>query len=73
MAELDALEDEELRFRRLVELNVFEQGLNLFKTRAVQARRIVTHREGKPCAEPQIHACVYDHSTGVLNDLRIDW
>lgn len=36
--ELDAIEDEEARFRRLVEVNVAEQCFNLFKTGVSCAR-----------------------------------
>jgi carbonic anhydrase len=38
--ELNAIEDPEQRHCRLVELNVIEQCINLFKTGAVQRRRL---------------------------------
>ncbi len=40
-SELDSIEDEKKRTRRLVELNVQEQVLNIFKTASVQKRRKV--------------------------------
>ena len=40
--ELDAIKDPEARHRRLVELNVKEQCINLFKTGVIQRRRVET-------------------------------
>jgi carbonic anhydrase len=40
--ELDSIEDDEDRHRRLVELNVLEQCLNLYKTSVVQRKRLET-------------------------------
>jgi len=63
--ELDAIEDEDLKYRRLIELNVQEQCINLIKTSDVQKalleKRIV------------IHGWVFDLSTGKLVDLKIDF
>eukprot|EP01062_Namystynia_karyoxenos_P061996 TRINITY_DN5482_c0_g1_i1.p1 TRINITY_DN5482_c0_g1~~TRINITY_DN5482_c0_g1_i1.p1 ORF type:complete len:287 (+),score=108.70 TRINITY_DN5482_c0_g1_i1:72-863(+) len=71
--ELDAIADPEEKHRKLVELNILESCFNLFKTTVVQRRRVQTHLEGKPFAEPRIHAMVFDHTTGVLKDLAVDW
>jgi carbonic anhydrase len=63
--ELNAIEDESLRYNRLVELNVQEQCVNLLKTAAVQeaiADRGLT-----------VHGWVFDIHTGRLIDLKIDF
>ncbi|MDQ0641131.1 carbonic anhydrase [Pedobacter sp. W3I1] len=63
--ELNAIEDEGLRYNRLVELNVQEQCVNLLKTAAVQeaiAQRGLT-----------VHGWVFDIHTGRLIDLKIDF
>ena len=61
--ELNAINDMDLRGRRLVELNVTEQVHNLGKTSIVQ-------REWKR-RNIQIHGWVYDIADGVINDLDI--
>ena len=43
--ELDGIKDEEDRHRRLVELNVVEQCINIFKTGVVQRKRLATYVE----------------------------
>ena len=63
--ELDAIEDEELRYKRLAELNVQEQCINAIKTAEVQnaiAERGLT-----------VHGWIFDISTGKLIDLCIDF
>ena len=51
------------RERRLVELNVVESCLNLFKTPTVQKRRVETHANADfPFTVPRIHAMVFDPS-----------
>ena len=62
---LNAIEDEEKRYDRLVELNVREQCINLIKTAAVQ--RANRDRGLK------VHGWVFDVSTGKLIDLKIDF
>lgn len=62
--ELDAIKDEEQRYRRLVELNVQEQCINLIKTAAIQKNYL---RQGYPL----VHGWVYDLSQGLLKDLQI--
>ena len=64
-AELDAIQDEELRYNRLVELNVQEQCVNVIKTSDVQkafkSRNLI------------VHGWVFDIKTGKLIDLKIDF
>ncbi len=62
---LNAIEDVEKRYDRLVELNVREQCVNLIKTAAVQ--RANRDRGLK------VHGWVFDVSTGKLIDLKIDF
>lgn len=78
--ELDAIADPRLRQRRLVELNVVEQCLNVFKTAVVQRRRVVTHNHKKSVpgsiytfAEPVVHAFVYEPTTGEATRLPVDF
>jgi len=73
--ELDAIIDGEERHKRLVELNVKEQCLNLFKTGDVQRRRTYTAQrpDQYPCALPRIHAMVFSPDDGILRRLPIDW
>lgn len=73
--ELNAIVDEEERFKRLVELNVREQCLNLFKTGDVQRRRSYTSQRPDefPCALPRIHGMVFSPEDGILRRLPIDW
>jgi len=63
--ELNAIEDEELRYKRLVELNVEEQCINVIKTAEVQKAQ----RE----RNITIHGWVFDIHTGKLIDLNIDF
>lgn len=65
-AELDAIEDEEKRYDRLVELNVIEQCRNVIKTAALQQ----SYDENK---YPIVHGWVFDFRTGLLKDLEIDF
>lgn len=71
--ELDAISDDEQRHRRLVELNVVEQCINLFKTGAVQRRRVETFKKGDAMTTPRIHACVFDPATGYMNRLEVNF
>ncbi|MDX1363796.1 carbonic anhydrase [Arenibacter latericius] len=63
--ELNAIEDEEQKYNRLVELNVQEQCINLIKTAAVQR----AYRERNLI----VHGWVFDIKTGKLIDLKIDF
>eukprot|EP00300_Choanocystis_sp_HF-7_P033833 c46266_g1_i1.p1 GENE.c46266_g1_i1~~c46266_g1_i1.p1 ORF type:complete len:270 (-),score=55.97 c46266_g1_i1:108-881(-) len=72
--ELEAIEDTEKRHRRLVELNVVEQCLNILKTGCVQRRRVATYKEsGGLISLPRVHALVFDPADGVLHKLDVDW
>lgn len=63
--ELNAITDEETRYKRLVELNVQEQCVNVLKTIDVQQ----AYRE----YGIDIHGWVFDVKTGKLIDLKIDF
>ncbi|RAL25114.1 carbonic anhydrase [Lujinxingia litoralis] len=62
--ELDAIADQEQRYRRLVELNVREQCINVIKTAEVQRNYLER-------GAPLVHGWVYDLSSGYLQDLEI--
>ena len=62
--ELDAISDEEARYKRLVERNVQEQCVNALKNPEVQA--------GYNNGTLQIHGWVFDISTGKIIDLEVD-
>jgi len=65
--ELAAIKDSEERHRRLVELNVVEQCLNIYKTRVVQKRRLETRdRSTFAFSQPQIHGLVFSLETGII-------
>ena len=66
MAELSAIKDDGARYRRLVELNVEEQCMNVIKTAVFQR---VYRSEGTP----SVHGWVFDVGTGRLIDLRLDF
>ncbi|MBQ0785890.1 MAG: carbonic anhydrase [Oceanihabitans sp.] len=63
--ELNAIEEEEKKYERLIELNVQEQCVNLIKTAAIQkavrGRGLI------------VHGWVFDIHTGKLIDLKIDF
>jgi len=63
--ELNAIENQDDKYDRLVELNVKEQCVNLLKTAAVQK----AHRD----RGLQVHGWVFDIKTGKLIDLKIDF
>lgn len=63
--ELNAITDDDLRYDRLVELNVQEQCVNLIKTASVQ--KAVRERG------LTVHGWVFDIHTGQLIDLKIDF
>ena len=63
--ELNAIEDEGVRYNRLVELNVQEQCVNLLKTAAVQ--------EAITLRGLTVQGWVLDIHTGRLIDLKIDF
>lgn len=63
--ELNKIQDQTLRYNRLVELNVQEQCVNLIKTAVVQK----AIRERKM----EVHGWVFDIESGRLIDLKIDF
>ncbi len=63
--ELDAIEDEQKKYDRLVELNVREQCINAIKTADVQTA--IRNRN------LTVHGWVFDLKTGKLIDLNIDF
>lgn len=63
--ELNAIEDEEEKYKRLVEINVQEQCVNVIKTADVQ--RAYQERE------ITVHGWVFDIHSGKLIDLKIDF
>ena len=65
-AELDSITDEHAKYNRLVELNVYEQCLNVIKTAAVQEEYIES-------GYPRVHGWVFDLKTGLLKDLEFDF
>jgi carbonic anhydrase len=72
--ELRELPDQDSQVRRLVELNVIESCLSLFKTGTVQRARVNSHADpASPFTTPRIHAMVYDPSDGKLERLKVDF
>lgn len=63
--ELNAIENEEQRYNRLIELNVQEQCINVIKTAEVQ--------EGYYEWGLMVHGWIFDIRTGKLIDLKIDF
>lgn len=64
--ELDAIADQKERYNRLVELNIYEQCLNIIKIAEVQKSYTST-------GYPHVAGWVYDMHNGILNDLNIDF
>lgn len=62
--ELEAIEDREERFKRLVELNVIEQVFDLSKTSIIQ-------NAWKNMQQPMVHGWVYELRTGLIKDLGV--
>jgi carbonic anhydrase len=70
--ELDGIKDSEARHKRLVELNVIEQCVNVFKNESVQKTRLEAFRAGLP-PTPRVHAVVFDPKTGDLKRIPFDF
>ncbi len=64
--ELDSIDDEQIRYDRLVELNVLEQCINVIKMAVVQEQYLVDEY-------PVVHGWVFDMRTGKIIDLEIDF
>lgn len=73
--ELDAIEDEDDKHKRMVDLNVTEQCLNLYKSGVVQRRRAYTAQRLYKFAAPfpRIHGMVFSPKDGILRKLQIDF
>ena len=65
MTELDAIENEDDMYNRLVELNVQEQCINIIKTAVIQK---AYYERGI-----SVHGWVFDVKSGKLIDLKIDF
>ncbi|MBP8850798.1 MAG: carbonic anhydrase [Breznakibacter sp.] len=63
--ELDSIKDEDLKYRRLVELNVQEQCINIIKTAEVQ----IASKE----RNLKVHGWIFDIHTGELVDMKINF
>ena len=63
--ELNGITDEELRYKRLIELNVQEQCVNIIKTAVIQ--RAFKERSVR------VYGWVFDIRSGRLIDLKIDF
>ena len=64
--ELNKIEDEDQRYKRLVELNVQEQCINVVKMASWQQRYLAE-------SQPTVHGWVFDIESGKLIDLNIDF
>ncbi|MBI2967525.1 MAG: carbonic anhydrase [Bacteroidetes bacterium] len=62
--ELDAIKNDELRNRKLTELNIIEQVFNLCKTSIIQ-------NAWKKFNTPHVHGWVYDVANGLVKDLNV--
>jgi carbonic anhydrase len=63
--ELNSIKDEDERYKRLVELNVQEQCVNIIKTAEVQ----IAYKS----RQLRVHGWVFDIKTGKLIDLKINF
>lgn len=64
--ELNAIEDMDKRYNRLVELNIYEQCINVIKTAEVQKAYLEN-------GHPKVVGWVYDLNKGYIHDLEIDF
>jgi carbonic anhydrase len=65
-SELNSIDDQDLRYKRLVELNVEEQCTNVIKTAVLQKSYLEK-------AYPIVHGWVFDLRSGRLIDLNFDF
>lgn len=74
MEEINSIQDPVQQHRKLVELNVVEQCLNLYKTNIVQLKRKETYENPKiGVAYPRIYGIVFDPATGLMEQLPINF
>lgn len=87
--ELSQIKDDNLRHEKLVEYNVIEQCLTLYKTGTVQRKRMesfeafekangailtdVMRKKAADAVYPRIHGLVFDPSEGLLKKLKVDF
>lgn len=72
--ELDAIENADARHRRLVDLNVIQQCINVFKAGEVQKRRAQVYEESEQSdISPLVHAMVFDPKSGDLKRLDVNF
>ena len=71
--ELDKISNPNKRHRRLVELNVIQQCVNVMKCGVVQARRKETYATGEPYTAPLVHGMVFDPKNGKLSRVEFDF
>lgn len=64
--ELDSIEDYNQRYNRLVELNIYEQCINVIKTAEVQKSYLEK-------GYPKVVGWVYDLEKGFIHDMEIDF
>lgn len=64
--ELNAIDDEDKRYRRLIELNVHEQCINVMKAPVLQQQYA---KQGFPT----VHGWVFDLASGQIKDLEFDF
>lgn len=63
-AELDNIDDDEVKFNRFTELNVIEQVFDLSKTSIIQ-------NAWRSRNEPMVHGWIYELKTGIIKDLEV--
>jgi carbonic anhydrase len=68
--ELDAISDANARHRRLVDLNVEQQVINIMKTGIVQKTRAESYKSD---ITPLVHGMVFDPKNGELKRVPIDF
>jgi carbonic anhydrase len=64
--QLNSIKNEEERYKKLVELNVHEQCINIIKKASIQKSYAANNY-------PEVHGWVFDIRTGKLIDLEIDF
>lgn len=70
--ELNSIRDSGERGRRLIELNIIEQCISVYKTGIVQQRRVDAIGDSDiPYPSPTVHAVIFDPKRGVLNELEV--
>ena len=63
---MNKIADEETKYKRLIELNVQEQCINVIKMASYQKAYLTT-------GSPEVHGWVFDVRSGNLIDLEIDF